>query len=67
MPRVHVYPAHHKAKGQRLEHVTDGTPCWCNPRIVQVGDEDEALVIHRDVPLVAGVLPREMMEGKGDE
>lgn len=30
------------------EHVTDGSPCWCNPEIRQVEGTDTELVIHRD-------------------
>ena len=29
------------------EHVTDGGPCWCNPRIEKHEDGAVAMVVHR--------------------
>lgn len=39
MEKTHIYPLN-----DLKEHVTDGSPCWCNPEV----DEDDCHIIYHN-------------------
>lgn len=41
---LHNGKCHDCRNKEEREHKTDGTPCWCNPKIVKVRSKKEKII-----------------------